>query len=155
MCKANFGAEGLGRSCHWYSDIASISNLIVPLVVHCSVFVEHLIEGVIKLSGDCVDLQLLPDDLVLQLVNPENWLDKHVGLHKVRGLQPEYLSHICAPGPQIRGLQKILSQCNGDRVLNALSDVRNVNMIITYGNFCLSHHRYKQDDQIETKDTSS
>ena len=78
MCKANFGAEGLGRSCHWYSDIASISNLIVvPLVVHCSVFVEHLIEGVIKLSRDCVDLQLLPDDLVLQLVNPEQQLDEH------------------------------------------------------------------------------
>ena len=35
------------------------------------VFVEHLIEGVVELPGDGVDLQLLPDDLVLQLVNPE------------------------------------------------------------------------------------
>ena len=35
------------------------------------VFVEHLIEGVVELAGDGVDLQLLPDDLVLQLVNPE------------------------------------------------------------------------------------
>ena len=35
------------------------------------VFVEHLVEGVVELAGDGVDLQLLPDDLVLQLVNPE------------------------------------------------------------------------------------
>ena len=35
------------------------------------VLVEHLVEGVVELSGDCVDLQLLPDDLVLELVNPE------------------------------------------------------------------------------------
>ena len=35
------------------------------------VFVEHLIEGVVELAGDGVDLQLLPDDLVLQLINPE------------------------------------------------------------------------------------
>ena len=39
------------------------------------VFVEHLIEGVVELAGDGVDLQLLPDDLVLQLVNPEVHLD--------------------------------------------------------------------------------
>ena len=39
------------------------------------VFVEHLIEGVVELAGDGVDLQLLPDDLVLQLVNPEVDLD--------------------------------------------------------------------------------
>ena len=35
------------------------------------VFVEHLVEGVVELAGHGVDLQLLPDDLVLQLVNPE------------------------------------------------------------------------------------
>ena len=35
------------------------------------VFVEHLVEGVIQLARDSVDLQLLPNDLVLQLVNPE------------------------------------------------------------------------------------
>ena len=35
------------------------------------VFVQHLVEGVVKLAGDRVDLQLLPDDLVLQLVDPE------------------------------------------------------------------------------------
>ena len=32
---------------------------------------EHLVESVVELPGDGVDLQLLPDDLVLQLVNPE------------------------------------------------------------------------------------
>ena len=35
------------------------------------VLVQHLVEGVVKLAGDRVDLQLLPDDLVLQLVDPE------------------------------------------------------------------------------------
>ena len=35
------------------------------------VFVQHLVEGVVKLARDRVDLQLLPDDLVLQLVDPE------------------------------------------------------------------------------------
>ena len=35
------------------------------------VLVQHLVEGVVKLAGDRVDLQLLPDDLVLQLVNPD------------------------------------------------------------------------------------
>ena len=35
------------------------------------VFVEHLVKGVVELAGDGVDLQLLPDDLVLQLVNPD------------------------------------------------------------------------------------
>ena len=35
------------------------------------VFVEHLVEGVVQLSRDRIDLQLLPNDLVLQLVNPE------------------------------------------------------------------------------------
>ena len=35
------------------------------------VFVEHLIEGVVELAGDSIDLELLPDDLVLQLINPE------------------------------------------------------------------------------------
>ena len=39
------------------------------------VFVEHLVEGVVELAGDGVDLQLLPDDLVLQLVNPDVHLD--------------------------------------------------------------------------------
>merc|ERR1719153_2161119 len=35
------------------------------------VLVQHLVEGVVKLAGDRVDLQLLPDDLVLQLVDPK------------------------------------------------------------------------------------
>ena len=35
------------------------------------VLVQHLVEGVVKLARDCVDLQLFPDDLVLQLVDPE------------------------------------------------------------------------------------
>ena len=35
------------------------------------VFVEHLVEGVVQLARDRIDLQLLPNDLVLQLVNPE------------------------------------------------------------------------------------
>ena len=67
MCKANLGAEG--RSCRFFH--ACISNLIVPLLLHCSVLVQHLIEGVIELPRDRVDLELLPDDLVLQLVDPE------------------------------------------------------------------------------------
>ena len=40
-------------------------------VLCCLVLVQHLVEGVVKLAGDRVDLQLLPDDLVLQLVDPE------------------------------------------------------------------------------------
>ena len=68
MNKANLGAEGLGRSCLFFD--ASVSNLILPLF-QCSVLVQHLVEGVVKLARDCVDLQLLPDDLVLQLVDPE------------------------------------------------------------------------------------
>ena len=67
MCKANLGAEG--RSCRFFH--ACISNLIVPLLLHCSVLVQHLIEGVIELPRDRVDLELLPDDLVLQLVDPD------------------------------------------------------------------------------------
>merc|ERR1719370_612990 len=65
MCKANLGAEGLGRSCRYFD--ASISNLFVPLVL-CSVLVQHLVEGVVQLPRDSVDLELLPDDLVLKLV---------------------------------------------------------------------------------------
>ena len=67
MNKANLGAEGLGRSCLFFD--ASVPNLILPLL-QCSVLVQHLVEGVVKLAGDRVDLQLLPDDLVLQLVDP-------------------------------------------------------------------------------------
>ena len=68
MNKTNLGAEGLGRSCLFFD--ASVSNLILPLF-QCSVLVQHLVEGVVKLARDRVDLQLLPDDLVLQLVDPE------------------------------------------------------------------------------------
>ena len=67
MNKANLGAEGLGRSCLYFD--ASVPNLILPLF-QCSVLVQHLVEGVVKLARDRVDLQLLPDDLVLQLVDP-------------------------------------------------------------------------------------
>ena len=67
MNKTNLGAEGLGRSCLFFD--ASVSNLILPLF-QCSVLVQHLVEGVVKLARDRVDLQLLPDDLVLQLVDP-------------------------------------------------------------------------------------
>ena len=35
------------------------------------VFVEHLVKSIVQLGGDGVDLHLLPDDLVLQVVNPE------------------------------------------------------------------------------------
>ena len=77
MCKANLGAEG--RSCRFFH--ACISNLVVPLLLHCSVLVQHLIEGVIELPRDRVDLELLPDDLVLQLVDPEVELaDVHLGV---------------------------------------------------------------------------
>ena len=49
-----------------------ISNVFITQVTDlCLVFVEHLVESVVELPGDGVDLQLLPDDLVLQLVNPE------------------------------------------------------------------------------------
>ena len=49
-----------------------ISNVFIAQVTELGlVFVEHLVEGVVELAGDGVDLQLLPDDLVLQLVNPE------------------------------------------------------------------------------------
>ena len=46
----------------------------LPLYVANSilVLVEHLIEGVVQLARDRVDLQLLPDDLVFQFVNPED-----------------------------------------------------------------------------------
>ena len=36
-----------------------------------SVLAEHFVKGVVKLARDRIDLQLLPDDLVLQLVDPE------------------------------------------------------------------------------------
>ena len=62
MNKANLGAEGLGRSCLFFD--ASVPNLILQSF-QCSVLVQHLVEGVVKLAGDRVDLQLLPDDLVL------------------------------------------------------------------------------------------
>ena len=68
MNKTNLGAEGLWRSCLFFD--ASVSNLILPSF-QCSVLVQHLVEGVVKLARDRVDLQLLPDDLVLQLVDPE------------------------------------------------------------------------------------
>ena len=48
-----------------------IYDIEITIGVRVLVFVEHLVEGVVKLAGDRVDLQLLPDDLVLQLVNPE------------------------------------------------------------------------------------
>ena len=64
------------------------------------VFVEHLVESVVELAGDGVDLQLLPDDLVLQLVNPEQyddfgWWDNYADLMAmtmrlmVTGVPPE------------------------------------------------------------------
>ena len=82
MCKANLGAEGPGRSCRYFD--ASISNLIVPLV-HCSVLVQHLVESVVQLPRDRVDLELLPDDLVLELVDPEVELaDVHLSILRTR-----------------------------------------------------------------------
>ena len=45
------------------------------------VFVEHVVEGLVKLARHGVDLELLPDDLVLQLVDPEVELaDVHLGV---------------------------------------------------------------------------
>ena len=61
----------------WVSSLNSTSKDVSHIfndrskVLCCLVLVQHLVEGVVKLAGDRVDLQLLPDDLVLQLVDPE------------------------------------------------------------------------------------
>ena len=61
----------------WVSSLNSTSKDVSHIfddgskVLCCLVLVQHLVEGVVKLAWDRIDLQLLPDDLVLQLVDPE------------------------------------------------------------------------------------
>ena len=61
----------------WVSSLNSTSKDVSHIfndrskVLCCLVLVQHLVEGVVKLARDRVDLQLLPDDLVLQLVDPD------------------------------------------------------------------------------------
>ena len=57
----------------------------------CLVLVEHVVEGLVELAGHGVDLQLLSDDLILQLVDPEvEFADVHLGVlgPAVRLFQP-------------------------------------------------------------------
>ena len=55
-----------------YNDYNVYYTLPLYVVNSILVLVEHLIEGVVQLARDRVDLQLLPDDLVFQFVNPED-----------------------------------------------------------------------------------
>ena len=63
----------------WFSWCNSLQDLFLffggKLFRRClrssSVLAEHFVKGVVKLARDRIDLQLLPDDLVLQLVDPE------------------------------------------------------------------------------------
>jgi len=49
------------------------------------VFVEHLVEGIIQLSGHSVNLQFLSDDLVFKFINPEVKLaDVHLCILRAR-----------------------------------------------------------------------
>ena len=62
----------------WFSWCNSLQDLFLffggKLFRRClrssSVLAEHFVKGVVKLARDRIDLQLLPDDLVLQLVDP-------------------------------------------------------------------------------------
>merc|ERR1711997_483279 len=45
------------------------------------IFVEHLIESIVQLSRDSVDLEFLPDNFILQLINPEmKFADVHLSV---------------------------------------------------------------------------
>ena len=68
--------------------------LFIYLFIGCNnlISVQHFSEGIVQLGGDGVDLHLLPDDLVLQVVNPEVQLaDVHLRVlgPGLRLLQPD------------------------------------------------------------------
>merc|ERR1719150_3479994 len=87
------------------------------------VLVQHLVEGVVKLAGDRVDLQLLPDDLVLQLVDPKVELgDVHLSVlgAGIGLLQPDVqlldlvlVLLLPPPGLLLRDLQLLLVLADG------------------------------------------
>ena len=74
VCRIYVHSENLFQRCLRSSSVfADTSNIFDDRskVLWCLlVLAEHFVKGVVKLARDRIDLQLLPDDLVLQLVDP-------------------------------------------------------------------------------------